>query len=472
MSISPIAEAIKIPEDKASLLSALMRLSSKAPIDMITRLSLKDTEFCERILDILFKKRRPTSITEAIIHDSVRSLGLERVRCLFLCHSISNAFSSVRLENFDVGYFWTSCFRRGFVAFIIAEKIEYVDPYEAFLAGFLSDIGTLLLGARFPNLSVHFKNTRSRPAELRAHIEKILTGVSHNEEVKDSGITKLIPPRVIQAIVNHLEPYYEDNRQSHLTCIVSVSVAIADIAQASPKEYTLNFAERTISLLPQDLDLNEIFTEAEIRANTLSKDLGYEMPPPLDFDSILTPASIVIANVDDPYANLFQFSVEKILNNKIGFLKKLEEKLNEDREEPFSLILIDLDGFAKVNNAYGLPTADGLLDHLTQQIFESMRTLDQVARINADQFGMILPKTQAMGAKVVAERIRSVVKASAIAMGTVRPNCTASVGGLTIKSEDQRINHLEVWDSLLELLKQAKNTGRNRIIWEKKADDS
>ena len=107
MSISPIAEAIKIPDDKTSLLSALMRLSPNAPIDMITRLALKDAEFCERILDILFQNRRPPSITESIIHDSVRSLGLERVRCLFICHSISSAFSSVKLEDFDIGYFQT-----------------------------------------------------------------------------------------------------------------------------------------------------------------------------------------------------------------------------------------------------------------------------------------------------------------------------------------------------------------------------
>lgn len=471
MSISPIAEAIKIPDDKTSLLSALMRLSPNAPIDMITRLALKDAEFCERILDILFQNRRPPSITESIIHDSVRSLGLERVRCLFICHSISSAFSSVKLEDFDIGYFWTSCFRRAFAAFAVAEKLEYPDPYEAFLAGFLSDIGTLLLGARFPNLCVHFKNTRSRPAEIRANIERILTGVSHDEEVKRSGITKLIPPRVVQAIVNHLEPYYEDQRQSHLTCIVAVSVAVADIAQASPKEYVLNFAEQTLGLFPQPLDLEAIFSSCEIRANTLAKDLGYEVPSPLSFDTIVTPTSVVIAHVDDPFANLFQFSVEKILDNKAGFLKKLDDKLNEDRDEPFSLILIDLDGFAKVNDAYGLPTADGLLEHLTQQIFKSMRSLDQIARINADQFGMILPKTQAMGAKVVAERIRSVVKASAIAMGTVRPNCTASVGGLTINPRDSRTDHLEVWEALRGFLKQAKNTGRNQIIWEKRANE-
>ena len=67
--------------------------------------------------------------------------------------------------------------------------------------------------------------------------------------------------------------------------------------------------------------------------------------------------------------------------------------------------------------------------------------------------GMILPKTQAMGAKVVAERIRATVKQSAIGMGTVRPNCTASVGGLTIKTHDTRTDHVEVWNTLQQLLK-------------------
>ena len=319
MSISPIAEAIKIPESKASLLSALMRLSPGAPIDTMTRLVLKDAEFCERILDILFQNRRPPSISEAIIHDSIRSIGIERVRCLFLCHSLSGAFASVRLDNFDVGYFWTCCFRRGFAAFTLAKEIEYDDPYEAFLAGFLSDIGTLLLAARFPHLCVHFKDIRSRPADIRSSIERILTGVSHTEEVKRSGLTKLIPPRVVQAIINHLEPYYEDHRQAKLTCLVAVAVSTADIAQASPKEHVLELARQNLMLIPKRLDLTEIFSSCETEANTLAKDLGYEMPPPIAFDEILSPTSVVSPEEDDPFSNLFQFSVEKLLDNKVGF---------------------------------------------------------------------------------------------------------------------------------------------------------
>ena len=56
MSGSPIAEAIKISQNQAGLLSALMRLPPTAPVDTVTRLALKDPSFCDRILDILFQK--------------------------------------------------------------------------------------------------------------------------------------------------------------------------------------------------------------------------------------------------------------------------------------------------------------------------------------------------------------------------------------------------------------------------------
>ena len=128
-------------------------------------------------------------------------------------------------------------------------------------------------------------------------------------------------------------------------------------------------------------------------------------------------------------------------------------------------MLVDLDSFSKINDTYGCPTADSLLQHLGTEIARSMRPLDHVARIDADQFALLLPKTQAMGGKVVAERIRSLVKGSTIAMGTIRPNCTASVGGITIAADRKSISSDKVWNKVLSLIKMAKEKGKNRIIW-------
>jgi diguanylate cyclase (GGDEF)-like protein len=474
MSNSPIAEAIKISQNQAGLLSALMRLSPSAPVDTVTRLALKDPSFCDRILDILFPRRRPPSITEAIIHESIRSLGVQRVRFLFLCNSLSNAFSTVRLENFSPGEFWVHSFRRGFTAFILAEKLDYDDYYEAFLAGFLADIGNLLLAARFPHLGIHLRDIRSRPYEIRAHIERILTGVTHAEEVKRSNLAKLIPPRIMQAVSSHLSPFPGDDRQKVLTCITSAAVAISDIAQAYPKEYIVDQAESNLELFDTKLDIKEIFTVAETRANTLAQDLGYDVPATsLLFDDILNPSQDTGLEEDDPLAHLFQFSAERQLDNRAGYLQKLAERLTQLKEdknfsnnrESFSIILIDIDGFSKLNATYGCPTADGLLQQLAQQIAQSMRTMDNVARIDTDRFALILPRTQAMGAKVVAERIRALVRGNTIAMGTIRPNCTASVGGITVVKDKLPDNHIALWDELNNQLKAAKSRGKNRIIW-------
>jgi diguanylate cyclase (GGDEF)-like protein len=474
MSNAQIAEAIKISQQQASLLSSLMRLSPEAPVDTVTRLALKDPNFCDRILDILFPRRRPPSITEAIIHESIRSLGAQRVRFLFLCNAISNAFSIVRLEDFGPGEFWVHSFRRGFTAFVLAEKLDYPDIYEAFLAGFLADIGNLLLAARFPHIGMHLRDNRSRPVEVRAHIERILTGATHAEEVKRSGLAKLIPPRIMQAVVSHLEPYPKDDRQSRLTCITSVASSISDIAQSYPKEFVVDTAEGSLKLFETKLDIKEIFTIAETRANTLAQDLGYDVPPSsLLFEDILDPTQNVDFDDDDPLSHLFQFSADRQLDNRSGYLQKLSEKLTQLREDEnasntrdaFSVILIDIDGFSKLNEQFGCPTADGLLQQLSQQIAHSMRTMDNVARIDTDRFALLLPRTQAMGAKVVAERIRALVRGNTIAMGTIRPNCTASVGGLTIIKDNLPKDQHELWSQLNEQLQAAKNKGRNRVIW-------
>ena len=91
--------------------------------------------------------------------------------------------------------------------------------------------------------------------------------------------------------------------------------------------------------------------------------------------------------------------------------------------------------------------------------------MDNVARIDSDRFALLLPRTQAMGAKVVAERIRALVRGNTIAMGTIRPNCTASVGGLTITKDNLPSDHMDLWQQLNDQLRESKDRGRNRIIW-------
>lgn len=465
MSISSQAEAIKIPQQQADLLGALLRLPASSPIDAISRLVLKDNAFCDRLLDIAFT-RRPPKITEAVLHEGIRDLGLERIRLLFLSNNISQAFSSAKLGDFDEGAFWVNSIRRGSMAYYIAQDVEYADPFEAFIAGFMAEIGCVLLAARFPHMSAHLKDLRSRPNQVRANVERILLGSNHCEEVDGSGLTHLIPPRIIHSVIAHLDPYPGNDRKSVLAMITAVSIGLGDVVHTVPPQPSLTSAETFNKSLPKPVNLNDVFDRGMTLAQTISQDLGYQLPAPRNITEYLSGKPIEQVTEDDPLANLFRFTMEKALDNRFGFFEKLEQHLSDPtRQDDFSIMLVDLDSFSKINDTYGCPTADALLEYLGQEITRSARSIDHVAKIDADQFAILMPKTQAMGAKVVAERIRALVKGSTIAMGTIRPNCTASVGGLTIKSDRKVPPADKIWDKVLQLMKMAKDKGKNRIIW-------
>ena len=111
MSISTKAEAIKIPQHQADLLSTLLRLPPNSPVDAVSRLVLKDRGFCDRLIDVVHP-RRPPNVDDAKIHEGIRDLGVDRVRLLFVSNNVAQAFSSAKLRGFDEAEFWVSSIQK------------------------------------------------------------------------------------------------------------------------------------------------------------------------------------------------------------------------------------------------------------------------------------------------------------------------------------------------------------------------
>ncbi len=79
--------------------------------------------------------------------------------------------------------------------------------------------------------------------------------------------------------------------------------------------------------------------------------------------------------------------------------------------EPFSLIMLDLDDFKAVNDAFGHQAGDRLLAEIAGAIVAAGRETDHVFRYGGDEFALILPGTDAEGALNVADRVREAVHA-------------------------------------------------------------
>ena len=95
---------------------------------------------------------------------------------------------------------------------------------------------------------------------------------------------------------------------------------------------------------------------------------------------------------------------------------------------PCSFLMIDVDHFKLVNDTFGHQMGDWVLKMVANTLTAARRDADVVARFGGEEFVIMLPETTRDAAAMVAERIRSTVAASALAVGDSRLSLTISVG--------------------------------------------
>lgn len=128
---------------------------------------------------------------------------------------------------------------------------------------------------------------------------------------------------------------------------------------------------------------------------------------------------------------------------------------------PFSLIMVDIDHFKKINDNYGHQAGDTVLKEVTSLIKKNTRETDTSARYGGEEFMVIMPNTIKHDALHLAERVRSETeknKFSDINGQTI----TVSIGITGMPDPD--ITKEDVLIKCTDFaLYRAKNTGRNKV---------
>ena len=137
-----------------------------------------------------------------------------------------------------------------------------------------------------------------------------------------------------------------------------------------------------------------------------------------------------------------------------------------------SLLILDVDHFKNINDSYGHPVGDMVLRYLGSLLRKETRnSLDLVARIGGEEFGLILPQCQSDEIKMMAERLRQLIGEQPISINDdLSITLTVSIGGVTyhpkkneyIQSSNVLMERL--FSSCDQALYQAKETGRNRVV--------
>jgi len=134
----------------------------------------------------------------------------------------------------------------------------------------------------------------------------------------------------------------------------------------------------------------------------------------------------------------------------------------ERYQRPLALILLDVDEFKTINDTYGHPGGDLVLQTIATEIRKNTRHVDVVTRYAGDEFALILPETGQRGALVKAESCRALVEAARITLNGEPVRITISVGIATYEVERplKREELLAAADRALYLSKQ---NGRNKV---------
>ncbi|MDQ3928549.1 MAG: diguanylate cyclase [Chloroflexota bacterium] len=95
------------------------------------------------------------------------------------------------------------------------------------------------------------------------------------------------------------------------------------------------------------------------------------------------------------------------LYNKDYFRQRLNEELRRAVRygEPMTVAMIDMDGLKPLNDTYGHPVGDAVIQAVGSAIRNSSRQPDVPCRYGGDEFAVILPETTKVQARVMAERI-------------------------------------------------------------------
>ncbi|MEE8112067.1 MAG: diguanylate cyclase [Acidobacteriota bacterium] len=99
------------------------------------------------------------------------------------------------------------------------------------------------------------------------------------------------------------------------------------------------------------------------------------------------------------------------LSSRSHFRSALQKELRRARRYrlPLSLLRLDLDSFRTVNESRGHLVGDRILREIAILIQNKIRDIDTAARLGEDEFAVLLPETERMGAYLVGERIRITV---------------------------------------------------------------
>jgi diguanylate cyclase (GGDEF)-like protein len=175
---------------------------------------------------------------------------------------------------------------------------------------------------------------------------------------------------------------------------------------------------------------------------------------------------ILFANMCAPYLQIARLrrmsSVDPLTGalNRKGLDDAFPEVSAPDADDPLSVILVDVDHFAEVNDKYGRELGDEVLKTVARILGSICRRGDAVVRLGGEEFLLVLPGASRSAAMRVAERARATIEAHTVICDRGAVSITVSAGVAERGAGEGRDDLVKRADLAMA---NAKQLGRNRV---------
>ena len=300
-----------------------------------------------------------------------------------------------------------------------------------------------------------YEYTRGSLPQLRAEIDELLK----SGERLTAQQTRILCDKHLR---DRPEAALANARNGLLAVLSQVQSAIGDVAVASTAyDTTLRAFEGDLARYDSGSDLQRqldgvLLHTNEIRASITT--LGDELQDNKSEVGRLTEELKKLREdvLTDPLTGLVN---RRGFDQAIAALKTAAEADGE----PFSIVMIDIDHFKRVNDTHGHLVGDRVIQQVATTMRSCVRGGDTAARYGGEEFALLLPSTATRGAQTVAEYIGNALQKERI--GASRHN--TGLGPVTVSSGVTTFKLGESVEACIEradrALYAAKHGGRNRV---------
>jgi len=151
------------------------------------------------------------------------------------------------------------------------------------------------------------------------------------------------------------------------------------------------------------------------------------------------------------------------LYNRRYLFEQLEQyfSLHKRHGQQYSLVIIDIDYFKKVNDTYGHQVGDFVLNHFATFLKENVRTTDLVARYGGEEFVVVFHEVALLDASETIDRMRMDIEEMIVRYDNLELRYTFSAGVVNFEEVESLDEVVSLAD---ERLYGAKETGRNKVV--------